>query len=395
MYGYDTSCSSPFLITIGIYLLIDLVLIITTIIVFHNFIQTQTTSLQETNDKEPLAKSLYYSGLVFIIITCLSLLFQISVLKECYVDLDGNLMFTTLWLCGFIAYWVQYYSLIIHLYIRLEVIFNDTIFRVSMCTRYTFICIFILSLITCPISPLPWMIHKTIFYASGTILFGCLSLLLLIIFIYKLIQIYRKAEGCIVNEELQLQSQPDNPEVIDKVIERVSTHRLSPDNLEMTASRLDERNDNILASITKTFILGLISIICSILGAIYVVIYSSEELRDDIMDWFGIDENSKIMITIFYLVYLIDIYTNFSCMMLAFKQNESKYKCICGCCDKFCQCCCKYFVLISVKRSTLKMVNSKEYPYSSTVNRFNTDALGGLDDDIDSEEPEEEPLVVL
>ena len=415
---YDSTCTDAFLAIIVAYLSIDFIFIITTIIAFQSFIQNQINNSQSQNNDEPLPKSLYYSGLIFIIITCLSLLFQVSILRECYPELEENYMFQTIWLCGFIAYWIQYYLLIIHLFIRIEIIFKDTIFSISPCTRRIFIIIFILSLITCPISPLPWFIHEAIFYGSGMCLFGALSLLLMIICVRKLTQIYKSAEQDIVTSELQLESQPDNPEVIGNVIARVSTIKHSIESSDLYKdNRLDERNDKILLGITKMFILGLISVCISIIGAAYVVIYSWNQLQMGFLKD-CIIFNEKVLSVIFYGVYLCDIYANFICVMLSFKVNERWYKRMCGCCDKCCQCCCKYFILQSVKRKTLRTAysNSKQN-YKINVNHksdtsdacydddndeIDDDRIGIQDDehqdeqvDEEQEQEEEELLVVL
>ena len=84
-------------------------------------------------------------------------------------------------------------------------------------------------------------------------------------------------------------------------------------------------NNNILSTITRSTILALISLFFSICAGLAVSF---------IFDTISEGNQSPAQTFIASMLLLIDIYSNYCCMMLQYSSNNSHYALLCGYCDK-------------------------------------------------------------
>lgn len=239
------------------------------------------------------SKSLFYSGLIFLISTStIILLMNISGFTRIHECLNKNYISPSSRLyivLGMNALYVtQFYLLLLVLYTRLKVIFQDTMWKISrnMVRFYTTIfvitpSIFIVAAIIHTI--LPFTIIDLIGVLLCFVMIIILIISMMVLFIRKLIQIYKNAF---------LTTETDD-----------STLWIS--------------------TITKTTLLTFISILLTLLSPISLAMANVTKSTHAV--WV-----SNFMV-------LFDVYTNFICVTLSYNHHADHYNKLCGCMDSQCR----------------------------------------------------------
>ena len=165
------------------------------------------------------------------------------------------------------------------MFIKVYYVFKESAYRLSQCTLRLFIILFM-------VLPIPLSFMSATLYEFGAkyrlVIYGIIGLFSLIftyLFVYKLYQIYRDSR----------KHQSDDKE-----------------------NKTDPANQ-FLSTLTKTTILAFTSV--------------SFTMLVPLVSW-----NDNMTET--FLMILVDVYTNFICVMLTYSIFDSQYQKCCGCCDK-------------------------------------------------------------
>eukprot|EP01084_Bolivina_argentea_P119096 211214_1 len=121
-----TMCSSGYMIFSAIHLFVTCIFLCSTVYVLYRFINTK-------NDEKKQAKDGVRCAIIVIIATILTLFFYIGTLHlRCYIPFYTYHIFDILYL---LSYAIQFYSLIILFFIRLNTIFIGTTYELSKYTK--------------------------------------------------------------------------------------------------------------------------------------------------------------------------------------------------------------------------------------------------------------------
>ena len=231
-----------------------------------------------------LGRLVYYPGLM-VVASSIFLLCILIIVGLCmiYDNQLHELLYITATISG-IAYAFQKYSLCISLFVRCYFIFKTTAMAISKCTVRIYIIMFILAfglMIFLPfIYHLRGRLYWTIIVGSFVILIIGLMVSLIILFLYKLCQ----------------------------------------------AHSIDYKGDDSLTQlVNKTTVLGMISIFSNALAPLSIILRFQSVNH---IAW--IHFISNILIS-------FEIYSNFSCVVLSYKNYDKTYHKLCGCFDKLCQ----------------------------------------------------------
>lgn len=270
-------CTKPYLTTRKVYFCVVSVVILSTIPMIYKFIQSVLQAkIQDSWSKN---KYIHYTGLAFIFLTFASLF--TSTLEMAYICTDHRILD---YLHGIhvLFYLFSTYFLLLLSYIRIYLVFKDTIVPLSRCTTrfriviFSVLAIFIIaSVITVIIFDLKessFLVEMIGYLLTSLsfVLIILLSIMTMILFIRKLKQAFRN---------------------------------LSDD-------------DVLIALITQLSILTIISVSITILVPFLLIIDRG---------W------------LFDFMIVFDIATNFHCIMLTFDQMNGYYMSICGFCDSKCR----------------------------------------------------------
>ena len=271
-------------------------------------------------------KWLFYTGLIFILITIIILIkciiyglshCQYIIIAESRQEIIFNVIFRDL-------YVIQLYFLWIVLFIRLYYIFNSTGYRLSKLTIRIYSSIFIFS----PILTVLLSVNSlyTIFIVLGLSGGIFITLSIIILYIFKLIQVYTRYT------EYQEHQNIDND-----------------DNIESSK----QNNLGLLTTITKNTILVIISTLFSLLilfilimNFIFTVYKIKYGYQQEFLD----------------ICLLLDVYITTLCLIFQYKYLHSSYEYFCGCIDIVCRYYCNQFV----NPSNLLYNNHSLQPISAT-----------------------------
>lgn len=234
---------------------------------------------------------LYYSGLCFLIISLLTIIFAIFKHSS---SLCNHWTFDAL--LYNISYYLQMNFLWITLFVRLHHVFKDTAFEIHKNTIYI-ACILIF--ISLSVIALRFVVDNTDFipltgeslYIPINIFSLTISGLIMMVFIYKLYQIYKMCHNV------------DNGNPTDRL------------------------TNEILSVIVKNAILSIICIVINLIE-IACIIYCS--LTTIAPDWLYLQCE---------FVILLNSLITFICIALTYKFFDNEYYKICGCLDKCCKSC--------------------------------------------------------
>ena len=282
-----TQCNPVLRILSLIITAINIILYFTSLYFTLQFIQYERS--KPVHKKTP--KLSYYSGVTFCIISSFTLLsWGLMPIDICWIFVYtqwGVYIFRiTKWF-----YLLQLYCLWLTLFIKLYYVFKDSIYSLSSCTIRLFITFFIFSPITM------WIIlNLSISFSEdgrtgwiAFLSFAIFSVLLSYLFIHKLFKLFR------------------------------DTQKLNP------ISKMNPKN-NILSTMTRTTILAIISLILSILSPVILYVYYPSM-------------HYNFLSLINYQLPMMDIYTNFICVILTYGPFTKHYVVLCGICDLQCKKC--------------------------------------------------------
>ena len=213
--------------------------------------------------------------------------------------LKGSCVVTIMLFVSRFLYFAQYAVMISLLFYRLKVVFDGTAYELSQCTKWTFY-------IMCLMSILPGIRASLLLDWSGrysligtilTVLCIVMALSIIIfltfLFVTKLIAVNKHCDGTQPNDE-----------------------------------------NKMLSAITKQCILTLTSIASLLLfGTMFLLYYTTGLLVSSIHANF-----------IYALLSLIDVWTNFSCILLTYRSFNEYYTKMCGCWDAKCKQLCSKLV---------------------------------------------------
>lgn len=297
-------CSDELLLIIGGVLVINVQLWLSSLYFIIKYVDNE---MQKPKEKKS-PKILYYGGLIFLIISSICLLFWSTMPMDiCYTFISTTEGYTYFKITQY-SWLVQLYFLWLTLFIKLYLIFKDSIYKLSIYTLRFFAVLFTLL----PLAM--WLIINIIIHVTNDgryawiafICFGVFSLILSCLFVYKLFKVYRDSQQLRFQDEMNL-------------------------------------DDKILSTITRTTILALTSLLMSILCPVILYIY-----YPSIHYEYGSLMNYEFPI--------LDIYTNFICIALTFSVFNDQYKTVCGFCDTK----CKYYTFKMVSKEVIRNhVNSE------------------------------------
>ena len=241
------------------------------------------TPRSKTNTKA--STSLFYVGLIFMIVTFLTLLLDIIVgVYKCSTHHQPQYL---AWTIPFLlTYVIQFYFLLLLLFIRLHSVFKDTMYELSRITVriFKFAYILLLFLVIIGVMLFRFRIPGSFIIAFIMVLiFIALIITLMVMYIRKLLKVYKAV------------SNTENAET-----------------------------ENLIIIITKTTILTIFSLSVTFLTPIVLGIMSNAKCAEC-----ASNIGSTTM--------LLDIYTNFLCIALSYKCFGGAYIKLCGCTHKLCK----------------------------------------------------------
>eukprot|EP01083_Nonionella_stella_P043710 117953_1 len=164
------------------------VLFISTIPIIISFIHKHVEALP----KPP--KTLFCTSLTFMVCSSLALLVQIPAQLFHCIDLKTQHAESLIILMFAIFYSVQYYMLLVFLFVRLKVTFEGSIYKLSDCTTKIFKFLFIFNPFFITISAVIFAVNMTvgiIFIVIEFIITFGMTTSLVSLYIYKLIKVYK------------------------------------------------------------------------------------------------------------------------------------------------------------------------------------------------------------
>eukprot|EP01084_Bolivina_argentea_P078149 141784_1 len=252
---------------------------------------------------------LYYPGLIFIILISLSLFSYIFVATFLCINDTTRLLIETIFS---LFYGLQFYLLLLIMFLRLYYVFHNSPLKLSKITTYSYILIYILLPILI-IFTLSLGLNHTLFVTFVTIsfvLFVILILSIIILFIAKLVRVYKY---CANDEEL-------------------------------------------MDAVTKTTILTLVSILVTLLIPTHSLL--REPFDFEYGSWFYFLGN---------VFTILDIFTNFLCIVMSYKYFDSYYYYICGCLDTQCKSLCSLCFGIHMSTKDVEMMEKNSYGSKITI----------------------------
>ena len=238
------------------------------------------------SSSDTIQKSLFYPGLVFIITTIISLITITSATPNAVkAHCDDKSVKESIILQSLISVTYSLHAALVFLtfFIRIKFVFKSTLYAFS--NIITIICtlLFIMLILPIPIRPIfEYLKQPVMINISDSMQFLSYILLLIILitlFVNRLIKIYKYSDA----------------------------------------------DESMVATITNTTLLVSISISITILLPIFWYIQSVT--------------NSLIAKSVYRICTLIDIYTNFLCVILSYKAFNSLYQSLCGIMDGLCRLC--------------------------------------------------------
>eukprot|EP01084_Bolivina_argentea_P088060 158978_1 len=194
--------------------------------------------------------------------------------------------FSLLWLASFA---IQSYLLLWIFFVRLKKVFKKSPLRLSNISNYTYIGMFSGMIILCFIGTICIFVQPELmgFIELAFLgLFAMVMLSLVLLFVYKLIRVYRINSG------------------------------------------MDNKDEDLISAITKTTLLTTISISITITNGIFTALWDSE--NNIVFRWFC------------HYIVLVDVFTNFICIIMSYKIYKGYYLVICRFIDSKCRDCCTY-----------------------------------------------------
>eukprot|EP01084_Bolivina_argentea_P061797 112969_1 len=258
----------------------------------------------EQETRTSLPKILYRTSIAFIVASILLFMAYIcKTISECYTPRVYYDQFAVLWSSLYLIQWIGLLSI---LFFRLQWVFNSTIYQLTKYTATIYIILFcFLSVVVFFAITVYYFVDKFYYTLLSIVAFVMVLISLIavtVLFIYKLYKVYKS---------------------------------------DRTKQGNNDFLNDLLLVITKNTTLALTSIGFSVLIAIALSIALSNKLSDEYAD---------ALVDSFYL---LDITSNFLCIMLSFSMNKSYYYVICGCIDRKCQ-----SVIINRVNASISVSNS-------------------------------------
>eukprot|EP01084_Bolivina_argentea_P252958 424781_1 len=267
---------------------------------------------------ESATKIVHRCGVVFLIASILALLCNgTRQLFLCF----GIYGYLFMYIGYLISTGIQLYLLLLIYYLRLQFIFAATALALSKVTNVIYISLFVFLPIYVAFVIIIIIVAnnmRAMFMATYFFLFIMIMSSLVILFIFKLIQVYK----------------------------------LSP----------ETNNDQLVTAITKTTILTSISLGSTFMSVIGNVIFPFVGVA---IQW------------VCHYISLMDLLTNFVCIMMSYNAFRMYYVLLCPFCDSKCRVCCSRIVTKSnndIKMMDKAVSESKPEDTTQTVSSTNTNA---------------------
>eukprot|EP01084_Bolivina_argentea_P257203 433263_1 len=209
---------------------------------------------------------------------------------------DISHMDITQWIYFIVCYGIQTYWLWLVLFLRLKYVFNGSTYSLSKCTIRTYSIIFIFIPFATPFYLLILWFAQDAAYTlillisfAFVIVFSCS---LAFTFVFKLIQVFKSTD-----------------------------HELT----------VNGKNNKLLSIITKTTILATVSLAMTILSPLslgfgyYAIVYDHSEAM------------CELGASLLALFTLLDVYTNYLCILVSYNCFHKTYAFICSKCDQKCK----------------------------------------------------------
>eukprot|EP01083_Nonionella_stella_P143980 448573_1 len=284
-------CSLPQLILRSIFAGICGILAVCCIIVFYH--------ICVHHKEEHMSRFIQRSQYTFITATiCVVLMNGTTKLLYCADSETFIAILLLLWLALFA---IQSYLLLLIFYIKLKKVFMKSPLRLSKNTNRAYTVMFIALPCGAVIGIGVFFVHPTVFVwieIMFLLLFAALMISLVVLFIYKLVQVYKRAAA-------------------------------------------SEKDEDLVAVITQTTLLATISIFLTIVNAINTAMYSAVD--NIVYQW------------ICHYIVLFDIITNFICVIIGFKIFKQTYYALCFHLDTHCRSCCRHIVLDQSPKTLRRM----------------------------------------
>ena len=288
-------CVNNRLIAHVIFLFITFILLLTCIYGSYKYYKF---SKENASSRPP--KLLSVIGPIHLIISILALssalIYYIFEASTCYdIDVvrvarerpDAYISF----MIYMIFYCTQVYGLWFILFLRLRQVFQSSVYQISCCTNNILRAVLIIMPLLV-IAILSGQLNQqiTILLTSlCMIISACYCIFITSIFVYKLFKVYK--------------------------------------NFNSTPDANTSMDDELLVTITKNTLLAIISIISTILNGVVVVIAYSN--LNNVPLWYFKD-----------FCWILEMYTNFGCILLTYQYFDEYYLRFCGCIDARCRTCC-------------------------------------------------------
>ena len=271
-------CTKVFLLTRDIFFVTNGIVLASTIPMIYKYVKSWLIFRKDPTLSK--RKLIYYCGLLFIVFTILALLLLLFIAIFSCTD---ETIWGTIELACLICHYVQSYFLLLLSNIRIYFVFKGSAMSLSKCYVRSriiifsilagIIIIFAVIIFLLELSSIIAILAKICFFLIFLLVI-ILSIMTLILFIRKLIQVYR--------------------------------HLAS--------------NETFIAIITQLSILTLISVSITM-----VIVFLFLIVDDPVFNW-----------RFWYLI-LFDVGSNFWCIMLTFEEMNHWYMNICGCFDSKCR----------------------------------------------------------
>ena len=262
-----------------------------------------TIKFAQNHKSDKLHHLLSYLGLAFCIISCMDLL-ATSITNPFFICNQEYRFIDFLRSFQAISSAIHVYLLWIILFIKIHFVFKNTVFRLKTCSIKCWIILFIFLFITYTTYFIGYFgiyvaddkdvdnfTQTEIIYIGSTVLLlwvfmTVIPIALSILFVSKLIKVNKSAQ-----------------------------------------SKNQNKDDGLLAIITKITVLALLSIPSTMVLFYYYFYATTSPYRVYVRGW----------------VYLLDTYSNFICILFSYKFFDRYYMLFCGSCHGICKrCCAKY-----------------------------------------------------
>mmetsp|Transcript_42884 Transcript_42884/g.38109 ORF Transcript_42884/g.38109 Transcript_42884/m.38109 type:complete len:364 (-) Transcript_42884:137-1228(-) len=301
-----------------------------------------------TGKKRP-QKALFITGLIFFIISWLTLfnalLYDLFFLFCPILDDWEGPIYHSIYFC-------QIYSLWLVLFTRLRHVFKDSVYRLSNISIISYYVVFIS--VAFAVVPMYIIFHLnaesfiTLPYVSLSIIF---STILLIAFIYKLMNLFH------------------------------DLNNTEQDQFAIRKLKNSKQGSALLAVMTKNTLLATISILCTfcVIGHLLYLYVSHKGFHE---------KHSILEEFILEFVILIDIVSNFLCILLSYQFFDPQYQKFCKCCNKGMNDCFN----IEIEKQMSKRKLSSKISSASNVISLHIDHQQTLDSSHDNTEMRQDEL---